>query len=133
MTPNHSLRLTLLMEPLAICRLAMNAALPDWTTGATTFLSMTRTHTELSIVADERAMPAGLDAARGYRALRVEGPLSLGLVGVFASLAAPLAAAGIPIFPVATYDTDYLLVRDSELEAAIEVLGDAGHLIARAT
>ncbi len=126
---HHSLTLTLLSEPLAICRLAADAAVPDWTARATIFCSITRTRTELSIVADERAVPASVDAMRGYRALRVEGPLPLDLIGVLASMAGPLAAAAIPIFPLATYDTDYLLVRDADLARTIDVLGSAGHAI----
>jgi hypothetical protein len=40
---------------------------------------------------------------------------------------APLAAQGIPVFPISTYDTDYVLVPDDRLAAALDALGDAGH------
>jgi hypothetical protein len=126
-----TLPLTLLSEPLAICRLAADAPIPAWIRDARQFLSLSRSPEELSIVADERAVPGGLEARRGYRALRVDGPLPLDLVGIVAALAAPLAAAHIPIFPVATYDTDYLLVFGEQLERAIAVLEGAGHRVAR--
>ena len=123
------LALTVLDEHFAICRLAADAEVPAWVTRAAAFLSVSRTPTELSIIADEAAIPAELDAQRGYRVLRVEGPLPLELVGVLAALAVPLAAAGVPIFPVATYDTDYLFVRDTELARAVAALVAAGHRV----
>lgn len=130
-SPRLSLPLTLLPEPLAICRLAPDAPVPAWTEAARQFLTVSRTPDELSIVVDESAVPGGLEARRGYRALRVDGPLALDLVGIVAALAAPLAGAGIPIFPIATYDTDYLLVFGEQLEQAIAVLERAGHRVAR--
>jgi hypothetical protein len=48
-------------------------------------------------------------------------------VGVLASIAGPLAGAGISIFAISTFDTDYVLVGDQMLAAAIEALNAAGH------
>ena len=103
--------------------------MPPWTARATTFLTISRTPSELSIVADEDAVPADVDAERGFRALRVEGPLPLELVGIAASFAVPLAASGVPIFSIATYDTDYVLVRETMLPRAIAALRAAGHTV----
>ena len=128
-----ALSLTVLPSPLALCRLSADAEVPSWTAAARTFLTISRTPTELSIVADEVALPAGLRAERGYRALRVEGPLPLELVGVMAALATPLAAAGVPIFTIATYDTDYVLVPGAALGRAVAALAGAGHRVAEAT
>ena len=125
----HSLPLSALAAPLALCRLAASDAIPAWTAGAHTFLTISRTPTELSIVADESAVPAGVEAQRGYRALRLEGPLPLDLIGIFATIAAPLAAAKVPIFPIATYDTDYVLVAESHFERAVSALEAAGHTV----
>lgn len=125
----HALTLTLLGVRMAICRLSPSDAIPVWAEGARTFLSITRTTTELSIVAAEALLPADLEAERGYYALRVEGPLPFEMVGVVASLASPLAAAGVPIFPLATYDTDYLLIGEGMLDRAIHALTSAGHTI----
>ena len=126
---NHALPLTVLAAPLALCRLAPSDPVPEWTARASTFLTISRTPTELSIVADEQAVPATFDAQRGYRAIRVEGPLPLDLIGIFAMIAGPLAEASIPIFPIATYDTDYVLVAEPHLARAIETLGRAGHRV----
>ncbi|HEU4586152.1 MAG TPA: ACT domain-containing protein [Gemmatimonadaceae bacterium] len=124
-----ALTLAVLEGRFAVCRLAAGSEVPPWIAQADTFLTVSRTPTELSIVADESAVPAAMDAQRGYRALRVEGPLPLELVGVLAAIATPLAAARVPIFPIATYDTDYLLVPDAQLASAVSALLAAGHRV----
>jgi hypothetical protein len=126
-----TLTLRVLADPLALCRLSPTDAIPEWTALARTFLSISRTPAELSIVADESAVPAHVAAQRGYRALRVDGTLPLNLIGIFVIVAAPLAAARVPIFPIATYDTDYVLVAESELARAIAALEAAGHHVVR--
>jgi len=125
----HSLPLRALAAPLALCRFPASDAIPEWTTLARTFLTISRTPTELSIVADESVVPEGIDAQRGFRALRVEGPLPLDLIGIFAAIASPLAAANVPIFPIATYDTDYVLVAENNFERAVAALEAAGHRV----
>ena len=127
--PEHHLPITVLGAPLALCRLAATDPIPEWTTLARAFLTISRTPTELSIVADESALPAYVTAERGYRALRVDGPLPLGLIGIFAAIAGPLAAAAVSIFPIATYDTDYVLLQEDALPKAIAVLDGAGHRV----
>ena len=128
-TPEHHLPITVLGAPLALCRLAATEPIPEWTTLARTFLTISRTPTELSIVADEAALPAHVSAERGYRALRVDGPLPLGLIGIFAAIAGPLAAAAVPIFPIATFDTDYVLLHEDALSKATAALEGAGHRV----
>jgi hypothetical protein len=126
-----SLTLRVLDAPLALCRLSPTDAIPEWTQHARTFLSISRTPTELSIVADELAVPGHVDAQRGYRALRVDGTLPLDLIGIFVIIATPLADAKIPIFPIATYDTDYVLVAQGDLARATAALEAAGHRMVR--
>jgi hypothetical protein len=53
--------------------------------------------------------------------------LTLSEVGVLSSLAHPLSKAGVSIFAISTFDTDYLLVRDEELAQAILALTQARH------
>lgn len=119
-----TLRLRVMPGTLTICRLGPDATIPPWATGS--FLSATRTPDELSLVCDEAAVPDGVRAERGWRALQVEGPLDFGLTGVLAGLATPLAAAGIPIFAISTFDTDWLLVPGPRLDAALDALRRAG-------
>jgi hypothetical protein len=119
------LNLALLPERLAVCRLAPDAATPAWVSGELT--AVTRSAEELSIVCAEVCVPAEVRAERGWRALKVAGPLDFGLVGILAALASPLAAAGISIFAISTYDTDYLLLKEERLPLALETLRKAGH------
>jgi hypothetical protein len=126
MTATHTL--DLLDEPLALCRLDPRAPVPAWAwTGP--FVSVTRTADELSLVCAAAAVPPDATVAAPWRALRVAGPLDLSEVGVLARLAAPLAAAGVSVFVVATYDTDWLLVRASAVDAAVAALRAAGHTV----
>ena len=121
--------LTLLPEPLAICRLPPEAGPPEWATAAP-WWSVTRTEDELSVVCAESFVPEDVAASRGWRALRFAGPLALDETGILASVAEPLAAARVAIFALSTYDTDYVLVPAAQRVAAIDALERAGHRIA---
>lgn len=117
-----------LLEPhLAVCRLPANTE-PSLPGGV--FASLTRTAEELSLVCEERFAPVGARLERGWRALKVAGPLEFSQVGVLVSLATPLAEAGLSVFVVSTFDTDYLLVKDAGLERAVAALQEAGHALA---
>jgi len=116
------LTLSVLPEKLGICHLGKRAAFPEWTEN-TDFCSLTRTDNELSIVCPQNKIPAGIMAEKNWRAFRVEGPLGFVMTGIVSSLAKPLADKGISIFYISTYETDYLLVEDKNLQAAKEILG----------
>ncbi len=113
--------LTIVPGHFAVCRFDPQEAAPDWVFEGD-FFSVTRTVEELSVVCREDIVPEGLRSEAGWACLKVEGPLDLSLTGVMASLAVPLAEAGISIFAVSTYDTDYLLVKVGDLERAVAVL-----------
>jgi hypothetical protein len=119
------LTFTLLSEPVAIARLAPSEQTPAWAAGA--FVSVTRTAEELSIVSAN--VPAGVRADRGWRCLKLEGPFALTETGVAAEFTALLARAGVSVFILSTYDTDYVLVKDERLESAKEALRGAGHVV----
>ena len=120
--------LDVLPETLAICRLAADAPVPDWAT-ARAFVAVVRTHSELSIMCPADLVPESVDASREWRALMVRGPFTLDSIGILASLASPLAGAGVSIMPVATFDTDYILVQSSQLSIALQALRAAGHRV----
>ena len=111
----------------AVWRLPPDVPLPQ--AGTADFLSITRTADELSIVSSVSAVSAGAPAETGWRCLGVVGPLAFELTGILASLSAPLARSEIPIFVVSTYDTDYLLVKASDLDRACAALEDEDHVI----
>jgi hypothetical protein len=122
------LELILTGETLAVSKLERDAPTPGWAT-AGPFFSVTRTADELSIVSRQDAVPAGVRCERGWRCLQVAGTMPFSAVGVLAALTVPLADAGISIFALSTFDTDYLLVREQELTAAMEALRRQGHLL----
>ncbi|HEX2739544.1 MAG TPA: GNAT family N-acetyltransferase [Rubrobacter sp.] len=121
-----TLSLTVLDGRLAVCRLDVGAEIPSWATGAS-FFSVTRTEDELSIVCPEENVPENISQEKGWRALKLEGPFELSTVGILASVAEPLAAAGASIFAVSTFDTDYVLVRETQQDLAISTLREHGH------
>jgi uncharacterized protein len=120
------LKFRVLGELLAVCRLAANADIPEWVQSKS-FQCVTRTTDELSIVCTENNLPEDVIAERGWMALKLEGPFPFSLTGVLASFLQPLAQARIPIFAVSTFDTDYVLIKQQDLERAIAALCAAGH------
>jgi hypothetical protein len=122
------LDLSVLPDELSICRLPARAELPAWAVpGGLTSVSWTAEET--SVVCASSVAPAGVQADSGWRALAVAGPLELSLTGVLCSILQPLEEAGICVFAVSTYDTDYVLVRQSSLDAAIATLAACGHRV----
>jgi hypothetical protein len=119
--------LELLPGNFAISRLNAREQVPDWAVGE--FVSITRTPDELSIVCPQCDVPAETQHESGWRCLRVVGPLDFSMVGVIASLTRTLASASISVFVISTFDTDYLLVKDGDLEAAVKSLVEVGHSV----
>lgn len=119
--------LHILPEKLSVCKLnALSAAdlsLP--------FFALSRTGAELSLVCRTQDVPASrsIAAEDGWRALQVEGPLPFAMTGVLAGIAQPLAQAGISIFAISTYDTDYVLLQDAQCQQAIAALQQAEYTV----
>ena len=123
---DEALQIDVLEGVLAIARLDPLAATPEWATGGPLCV-VARTAEELSVVCPEDRIPAHVRHESGFRAFMVRGPLDFGMTGVIGALSGPLARAGIPIFVMSTFDTDYVLVRTRQLPQAAQVLKDAGH------
>lgn len=120
--------LTVLPGSFAIVRLTADAPVPGWATQGG-FFSVTRTDDEVSVVCPADQVPAGFAAETGWRALKVKGPFALSEIGVLAALAASLADANVSVLAISTFDTDYLLVGERQLRAAVTALKGAGHRI----
>ncbi len=114
-------------ERYAICRLNAAAPLPEWAKGK--FVSLSRTQDELSVVCQQNDVPRDVQHEKDWCVFQVEGPMDLSIVGVLASLTQPLAEAGINLFAISTFDTDYLLVKAEKLAAAKGALEQAGHKV----
>ncbi len=117
-------RITIKILPLqvAVCRLNNTDSIPQWALTSNDFFSITRTIDELSIVCSESVVPVTIKAERGWRVLKVMGPLDFSLVGILSSLISPLAKNNISIFALSTYDTDYVLIKKESFEKALEIL-----------
>jgi hypothetical protein len=126
--PQPPLTLTLLDGTFAVCHLPADAVVPVWAwTGEVA--CVTRTRDELSIVCRADLVPDEVLRESGWRCLKVKGPLDFALTGVFARIAQPLADAGVSLFAVMTYDTDYVMVKDDRLRDAVQALISAGHTV----
>src|SRR5436190_24210727 len=121
------LSFTLLPEIYAIARLAASEPAPSWPRGD--FASVTRTRDELSIVCRADAVPSTVRADRGWRCLALRGPFALDQTGIAAEFTHVLAAAGVSVFVIATFDTDYVLVPDRLIERAVAALRAASHAV----
>jgi hypothetical protein len=93
------------------------------------FYSITRTGDELSLVLPESVKIEGNKSDPGWACFKVEGPLDFGLVGILAGISSVLADAGVSIFALSTFDTDYILVKREQVEAAKEALVSAGYKV----
>ena len=122
------LQLDILPLRLAVCRLGTNDPVPPRPSEAV-FWSVTHTSAETSLVIPEEHVDPAWRTEPGWRCLRVRGPLPFEMVGVLHALSAPLAQAGISLFALSTYDTDYVLVRKRDLARACEALITAGHSV----
>jgi uncharacterized protein len=118
----------ILRETFAICRLDKDAPIPDWAFQGGLF-SVTRTKGELSIVCPQINVPKGIICNQGWSCLKVKGPLDLSSTGIISSIASTLERENISLFSISTYDTDYVMVKEKDLEKAIFALTEAGQKI----
>jgi len=123
------LNLILLKDRLAIRRLIADETIPEWASNSGGFHSVTRTADELSIVCEENVVPPDVKRERAWRIFKIEGPFDFAATGILVSAVAPLAKAGVPIFAISTFDTDYVLVKEERAEDAVRALESAGHCV----
>ncbi|NMF06829.1 ACT domain-containing protein [Clostridium beijerinckii] len=115
------LTIRLLEEKYGVCRLNNNESIPGWIKNSD-FLSITKTFDELSIVCLEKDIPNEVKCEKEWRILKVEGQLDFSLVGILSSISTILAKSGISIFAISTYDTDYILVKEKDVDNAMKAL-----------
>ncbi len=114
----------------AIARLPADAPVPAWA-DARSFSAVTRTADELSVLCPTTQVPADVKHEAGWRILKLRGPFNFTETGILSSVLDPLAFSRISILAHSTFDTDYVLVKGAELEAAIRTLRHADHTIER--
>src|SRR5438105_15372617 len=115
------LSLSLLPHKYAVCQFHPDKHIPYWALLGN-FVSLTRTHEELSIVCQQDNVPDDIEAEREWRCVQVQGAFDFSVAGVHVSLAIPLADADISVLAIATYATDYLLTKEQNVERAWQLL-----------
>lgn len=115
------LTMELLEDIYGVCRLDKNELIPNWAQNGD-FFSITRTADELSIVCSEEFIPSDVKCEGDWKILKIKGPLVFSLVGILASISTILAQKGITIFAISTYDTDYILVKNKDIDNTVEAL-----------
>ena len=126
--PRQSFSMVALPGQFAVVRLAPEDPVPLWAmTGA--FFSVTKTDDELSIVCDQGNVPPGLTCSMDWSCLKVVGPFAFDETGVIAAITSAIAAAGIGVFVLSTFDGDHLLVKETDLQTATAALQREGHRV----
>ncbi|MDT8717655.1 ACT domain-containing protein [Clostridium sp. 19966] len=122
------LTMQLLKEFYGVCRLDKAESIPEWAQRGN-FFSVTRTSEELSIVCEEVNIPNEIKCEKAWRILKVLGPLDFSLIGILSKISTVLAYKAISIFAISTYDTDYILVKNKDINKAVEALKEKGYEI----
>lgn len=123
-----ALSLTLKPGRFAICRFPGGSPVPAWALGRRVFAVVAR-EGELSVLCPEEHVPAETRSEAGWRLLELAGPFPFEATGILASVLGPLAAAGVGILALSTFDTDLVLVKEERLEEALAALRAAGHAV----
>ncbi|WP_231881685.1 ACT domain-containing protein [Deinococcus puniceus] len=122
--------LSLLTGQYVVAQLPASSPLPAWAAVGALW-AIVGAPGELSVVTAEENVPSplphGLKLESGWAALRLHGPFPFHLTGILAAILNPLKDAGIGIFALSTFDTDYVLVKAEQLAEARATLEKAGH------
>lgn len=120
------MKLSILRDDFSVCKLPEGERMPQETwcfTGVT--------QQERSLVCPTAMVPERTLAREdGWRGFYVdEGTLDFSLIGILADISRVLAQAKVGIFVVSTFDTDYIFVKEQQLDRGISWLTQAGYQI----
>ncbi len=116
------MNLLVLNKTYAIYKFDSKSDLPGWIFSSD-FYSVTKTADELSVVTVQNdSSPDSISCNKDWRIIKVIGPLDFTLVGLITEISAILSKERIPIFTISTYDTDYFLVKQTDLDGAVSAL-----------
>lgn len=121
------LNLGILEDLFTIHRLSLKSEIPDQVFQGL-FYSISKTDEELSVVCPSSVSLNSEKSETGWACIKVLGPLDFSLTGILAEISAVLAKAEISIFAISTFDTDYILVKSENLQAAKKALQLAEHI-----
>lgn len=121
----YSFSFKLLAGSYSLSRLPASTPPPTWLFQSD-FYTLSKSEQELSVVCETKYVPPEVQTDAGWSLLRIEGTLDLSLTGITAKFSAPLAAAKINLCVIATYDTDYLMIKTDKLTIATKALQAEG-------
>lgn len=124
----EKLKFEILLDTFGVAKLNSTQSIPQWAYQGS-FFSVTKTFDELSIVCQEMVIPEEVICERGWRALKIVGILDFALIGILSVVSTVLAKAGVSIFAISTYNTDYLLIKGIDLESSLQALRNEGYII----
>ncbi|KPI52005.1 amino acid-binding protein [Clostridioides difficile] len=122
----YIMKLKLFAEEYAVCRLNNDSKIPEWI-DTKNFYSITKTEDELSVVCSNNNIPSDVKSEKEWRILKILGPLDFSLIGILSKLSGLLAENKISIFAISTYDTDYILIKEKDIENACKILTCNGY------
>lgn len=122
------LTMVLLSKTYSVCRLAPESTIPDWPLKGD-FYSVSKTRDELSVVCEDDLVPAKVTCEKAWKVLKIQGPLDFALVGILSKISQVLADVSVSIFAISTFDTDYILVKEKDLDQAVSALREASYEI----
>ncbi len=125
---DNKIRIVILEEIYSICRLEKNDTIPDDITKSN-FYSITSSPKEISLVCEQKFIRDGMKVEKDWKVLKIDSILDFSLIGIISKISTILADAKISIFVVSTYDTDYVLIKKSNLEITVRVLEENGYEI----
>ena len=123
---SENLFLSVLSEAFTIHKFSPDASIPEEILKSN-FYSVSKTESELSLVCSEIIEVQSLESSKGWKCLKIKGPLDFNLTGILAGISDILAQANISIFAISTFDTDFVLVRSQDLPSARNKLKKAGY------
>lgn len=118
----------LLNDKFAVCRLNKDESTPQWAYSSD-FYSISKTSDELSIVCKQSDVPTDVTCEKEWRVLKILGPLDFSLIGILSKISRILADESIGIFVVSTFDTDYILVKNTNINKAVRALANENYKI----
>jgi uncharacterized protein len=124
----NQLRIIVLNGEFALCRLNADDKIPSWVLPSS-FYNISKTTDELSVVCESNYVPENIKCDKGWQILKIADVLDLSLTGITAKFSTALADAGVNLCVIATYDTDYIMVKEEKLETAKSALINAGFII----
>ena len=121
-----NLVLSVLSETFTIHKLSPDTSIPEGIL-KNNFYSISKTENELSLVCSQVIEVQSLQSSKGWKCIKVKGPLDFNLTGILAGISDILTRGKISIFAISTFDTDYILVRSQNLSSARNKLSKAGY------